>query len=250
MMIMRLFGGALLLAATGLNARAVEVDFNHWSLDPLSSDYHFDSGPTLTSVAGANVMGLTFTSTVFDPGTPISGHSNSGCTGLCSNFYYSLAMSFRVNSPSVSLLALNHYQLKFNVDLANFSSTADYNVGSPSVVLYYLSSNSPVEGCSSCAIAAIPQTPGTFSVDFVPQFTGSTAFGLAFVMGTSVNGAASSSTTPFSESGSYLFSDFSVTDLSAPVAVPGPVVGAGLPGLLIATAGFIGWRRRRRAIAA
>lgn len=30
--------------------------------------------------------------------------------------------------------------------------------------------------------------------------------------------------------------------------VPGPVIGAGLPGLLMAVAGFIGWRRSRRAI--
>jgi hypothetical protein len=33
------------------------------------------------------------------------------------------------------------------------------------------------------------------------------------------------------------------------LAVPGPVVGAGLPGLLMAVAGFIGWRRSRRALA-
>jgi hypothetical protein len=33
-------------------------------------------------------------------------------------------------------------------------------------------------------------------------------------------------------------------------AVPGPIVGAGLPGVLMAIAGFIGWRRCRRAIAA
>jgi len=32
--------------------------------------------------------------------------------------------------------------------------------------------------------------------------------------------------------------------------VPGPIVGAGLPALLMAIAGFIGWRRSRRAIAA
>jgi hypothetical protein len=35
--------------------------------------------------------------------------------------------------------------------------------------------------------------------------------------------------------------------LSAVLAVPGPIAGAGLPGLLMAIAGFIGWRRSRRA---
>lgn len=34
------------------------------------------------------------------------------------------------------------------------------------------------------------------------------------------------------------------------VGVPGPIVGAGLPGFLMAVAGFIAWRRGRRAIAA
>ena len=227
-------------------AHCGSLSFENWTLFFNSSDNHLDSGPTLTTAVGSNSISAAFTNTVFNQNTPIAGFNNNGCVGLCSNFYYTLPMEFKVYSPSMNVVAGDTYAIQFHVDATNFNSTADYFIQIPAISFEYLSSNTVITGCFNCAISLVPNAAATFAFNFIPAVSGPISFGFDWETGRNPNGGASSSVSAFTESGFYQFSDFAITDLSTtPLPAALPLFASG--GALL---GFLGWRRKRKNAAA
>jgi PEP-CTERM motif len=225
-MFARLHLAALLLLSTVLPV-AASTTFDTWTVGFDSTDNHLDSGPVVSTTPGSNAVGITFQNTVYAPDTQIDNFSNSSCgaSNCTANFYYTLPLQFKVDSPSMNVVAGHDYQIQFNIVLSNFNSTADAHIEYPSVTFEYVSSNPALTGCGSCALALVPNAAGLFTVDFDPTVTGAIEFGLDFTTGRNANGVSSASADPFTESASYIYSDFSVVDLSAPpfvASVPEP----------------------------
>jgi hypothetical protein len=224
-----LLAAASVFSATSAN-RSVAATFDSWSIN--SSSGFFDSGPTLTVIPGSNNLALSFTDTVFAPGSQIDGF-NSGCNvgGCVSTFYYTLPFEIRLTSPVLSVTGGHNYAIGFDLNSSSFQSTANSHVETPYIELT----------ASSNAILLVPPSTGAVSVNFSPSTSEDISFGFFIARGRNPNGVASSSDSIFFETGSYSFADFSVTDLSA--SVPEPSTWAmlliGLAGI-----GFAAYRKR------
>jgi hypothetical protein len=243
----------LLFSMAMPQAADAATTFDTWAIGFDSTDNHFTSGPSLLTTPGSNALGIAFTNTVYGPGTPIDNFINGSCgaTNCIASFYYTLPMEIKVDSPSLNVIAGHNYAIQFNVNLSNFDSTADQHVEFPNITFEYVSSDPSVTLCGSCALALVSNTNGLFSLNFVPTISGSIEFGLDFSTGRNANGVSSSSASPFTETASYVYSNFSVVDLSAPPftpAVPEPSTWAMLI-LGFCSVGFMAYGKRKNGLA-
>jgi hypothetical protein len=237
---------AMMLGLLMITSPASCMTFDDWTLSPEATVSgvlnQFAAGPTVAHIG--NSVSVSFDSEVFGPGTP---SPQGACVTLCSNFFYTVPFNITVRSPEVAVQAGTDYHITFDVNANDLNSDASI-VEFPEETFRYRGSG-PIE----YTILAM-NTGNTYlssvSVDVVPVFSGTITFDINLQTGREVNGGSSSSANPFTETGFYQYSDFSIIP-NPPSIIPNPPSAVPLPSTLpLFGAGIAGitafgaWHRR------
>jgi hypothetical protein len=230
-MLSRFFVASIIAVGCIASAKAAmyEVTYTGATYSPQSSNVSFDNQNLF---GGGNIANkaITVTFTYDTSLAPIQNNAlqgNNAIVGAVTEIEINIGgIAQTVSVPFISSLILNYND---NID----SSRAQAEALTSS---FSISTQLAENIVGSAAGAFIPR-----SLTTPYSFTGAGGVGTGFFRFTDSDGDITQA----------LFTPTQVSMSQVAVnPVPGPIVGAGLPGLLVAIAGFIGWRRSRRPIAA
>jgi len=229
------------LAIVAVPANAVTIGINQTGASGTTSLQGFvDVGNTATSISGlTGTLGLTYTSGAFNAGTNTTAY----------NFNYTVANTSSGNTTSS---AIGSFGLNTTPNLTNATSTGLYNLALLNPSFPNVNGANVIEACfsagnNSCNANGTVLTPGqttsgTLSLIFAGNVSSISLDG-AYLR---FQGVDSTSPNLNGASGVGFNSNVQITPFSA---VPGPIVGAGAPGLVAACIALCGLHRRRRKLA-